>query len=113
MKPRVRGKNKKWDWAQISSEISPEKLKACSLNPNYNFETFIEGYSNKLSRSVAEAVAKNPAGTAFNPLFIHGASGVGKTHLANAIGTRIKELYPDKRVLYVSAHLFQIGRAHV
>ncbi len=78
------------------------------LNPNYNFETFIEGYSNKLSRSVAEAVAKNPAGTAFNPLFIHGASGVGKTHLANAIGTRIKELYPDKRVLYVSAHLFQI-----
>ncbi len=52
------------------------------LNPNYNFENFIEGYSNKLSRSVAEAVAQNPAGTAFNPLFLHGASGVGKTHLA-------------------------------
>ena len=69
------------------------------LNPNYNFENFIEGYSNKLSRSVAEAVAKDPAGTAFNPLFIHGASGVGKTHLANAVGTRIKELYPEKRVL--------------
>ena len=78
------------------------------LNPNYNFETFIEGYSNKLSRSVAEAVAGNPAKTVFNPLFLHGASGVGKTHLANAIGTRIKELYPDKRVLYVSAHLFQV-----
>ena len=78
------------------------------LNPNYNFETFIEGYSNKLSRSVAEAVAENPAKTVFNPLFLHGASGVGKTHLANAIGTRIKELYPDKRVLYVSAHLFQV-----
>ena len=78
------------------------------LNPNYNFENFIEGYSNKLSRSVAEAVAQNPAGTAFNPLFLHGASGVGKTHLANAIGTRIKELYPEKRVLYVSAHLFQV-----
>ena len=78
------------------------------LNPNYNFENFIEGYSNKLSRSVGEAVAEKPARTAFNPLFIHGASGVGKTHLANAIGTRIKELYPDKRVLYVSAHLFQI-----
>ncbi len=78
------------------------------LNPNYNFENFIEGYSNKLSRSVAEAVAKDPAGTAFNPLFIHGASGVGKTHLANAVGTRIKELYPEKRVLYVSAHLFQV-----
>lgn len=78
------------------------------LNPNYNFETFIEGYSNKLSRSVAEAVALNPAKTSFNPLFIYGASGVGKTHLANAIGTKIKELYPEKRVLYVSAQLFQV-----
>lgn len=78
------------------------------LNPNYNFENFIEGYSNKLSRSVAEAVAQNPAGTAFNPLFLYGASGVGKTHLANAIGTKIKELFPGKRVLYVSAHLFQV-----
>ena len=78
------------------------------LNPNYNFDNFIEGYSNKLSRSVAEAVAQNPAGTAFNPLFLHGSSGVGKTHLANAVGTRIKESYPEKRVLYVSAHLFQV-----
>lgn len=78
------------------------------LNPEYNFETFIEGYSNKLSRSVAEAVAQNPAKTIFNPLFFYGASGVGKTHLANAIGTKIKELYPNSRVLYVSAHLFQI-----
>lgn len=48
------------------------------LNPNYNFENFIEGYSNKLSRSVAEAVAQKPGGTAFNPLFLYGASGVGK-----------------------------------
>lgn len=78
------------------------------LNPNYNFENFIEGYSNKLSRSVAETVALNPANSPFNPLFIYGASGVGKTHLSNAIGTKIKELYPEKRVLYVSAHLFQV-----
>ena len=78
------------------------------LNPDYNFDTFIEGVSNKLSRSVGEAVAQNPAKTIFNPLFIYGASGVGKTHLANAIGTKIKELYPTKRVLYVSAHLFQV-----
>ena len=78
------------------------------LNPEYNFENFIEGYSNKLPRSVAQAVAENPAKTVFNPLFIHGASGVGKTHLANAIGTKIRELYPGKRVLYVSAHLFQV-----
>ena len=78
------------------------------LKGDYNFETFIEGESNKLSRSVAEAVALNPAKTIFNPLFIYGASGVGKTHLVNAIGTKIKELYPDKRVLYVSALLFQV-----
>lgn len=78
------------------------------LNPNYNFENFIEGYSNKLSRTAGEAVAVNPAKTTFNPLFLYGSSGVGKTHLVNAVGTRIKELFPEKRVLYVSAHLFQV-----
>ena len=77
------------------------------LNPNYNFENFIKGSSNELSRTVGETVAMNPAKT-FNPLFLYGSSGVGKTHLTNAIGTRIKELYPEKRVLYVSAHLFQV-----
>ena len=77
------------------------------LNPNYNFDTFIQGTSNEFSRAVAETVAEHPAKT-FNPLFIYGPSGVGKTHLVNAIGTRIKELYPEKRVLYVSAHLFQV-----
>jgi len=77
------------------------------LNPNYNFENFIKGASNEFSRTVGETVAKNPAAT-FNPLFLYGPSGVGKTHLTNAIGTRIKELYPEKRVLYVSAHLLQV-----
>ncbi len=77
------------------------------LNPNYNFENFIKGSSNEFSRTVGETVAKNPART-FNPLFLYGPSGVGKTHLTNAIGTRIKELYPERRVLYVSAHLFQV-----
>jgi chromosomal replication initiator protein len=91
----------------ILQQPAPQDLDP-HLNPSYNFENFIEGYSNKLSRSIAEAVADNPGGTAFNPLFIYGASGVGKTHLANAIGTRIKQKFPEKRVLYVSAHLFQI-----
>ncbi|MBQ3190326.1 MAG: chromosomal replication initiator protein DnaA [Bacteroides sp] len=77
------------------------------LNPNYTFSNFIKGTSNELSRTVGETVAKEPAKT-FNPLFLHGPSGVGKTHLINAIGTRIKELYPQKRVLYISAHLFQV-----
>ena len=86
--------------------LAPQDLDP-HLNPNYNFENFIKGSSNEFSRAVAETVAKNPART-FNPFFLYGPSGVGKTHLINAIGTRIKELYPEKRVLYVSAHLFQV-----
>ncbi len=78
------------------------------LNPKYRFDNFIEGKSNKLPRTVAEEVASKPAKTAFNPLFIYGTSGVGKTHLVNAIGIRVKELYPQIRVLYISANLFQV-----
>ncbi len=76
------------------------------LNPLYNFDTFIEGVSNKLARTAAETVAGKPGHTTFNPLFIYGESGVGKTHLANAIGVKVKEKFPEKRVLYLSAHLF-------
>lgn len=78
------------------------------LNPNYTFDTFVEGDANKLPRTVGLAIAKNPKQSTFNPLFIYGGSGVGKTHLVNAIGLRLKELHPEKRVLYVSAHLFQV-----
>ncbi|MDD6209685.1 MAG: chromosomal replication initiator protein DnaA [Bacteroidales bacterium] len=81
------------------------------LNPKYTFDNYLEGKSNKLARTAGMAVAENPGKTAFNPLFIHGASGVGKTHLCHAIGIRIKEKYPQKRVLYVSAHLFQVQYA--
>ncbi len=92
----------------VSQPMQPVQELDSRLNPKYNFENFIEGLSNKLSRTAGEAVAQNPAKTSFNPLFVYGSSGVGKTHLVNAIGTRIKELYPEKRVLYVSAHLFQV-----
>ena len=78
------------------------------LNPKYNFENYFEGTSNKLVRTAGEAVAQNPGKTTFNPLFVFGPSGVGKTHLCHAIGTRIKELHPEKKVLYVSAHLFRV-----
>ena len=73
----------------------------------YTFDNYVEGSSNKLSRTAAESVAMFP-GKTFNPLFIHGASGVGKTHLVNAIGSKIKQLHPELRVLYISAHLFQV-----
>lgn len=81
------------------------------LNIKYTFDNFFEGDSNKLSRTAGDAIAKNPGKTAFNPLFVHGASGVGKTHLCHAIGNQIKEQHPEKRVLYVSAHLFKIQYA--
>lgn len=77
------------------------------LISRYTFDNFVEGVSNRLSRTVGVSVANTP-GRAFNPLFIHGSSGVGKTHLINAIGCKIKELHPELRVLYVSAHLFQV-----
>ena len=77
------------------------------LIPNYTFDNYLEGESNRLARSVGESIATNPAKT-FNPFFVYGPSGCGKTHLINAIGHRIKELHPHKRVLYLSAHLFTV-----
>ena len=76
------------------------------LNPNYNFENFLEGDSNRLARSAGLAVSKKPGGTSFNPLMIFGGVGLGKTHLAHAIGVEIKDKYPDKTVLYISAEKF-------
>jgi chromosomal replication initiator protein len=77
------------------------------LNPENSFDNFIEGECNRLARSAGYAVAKNPGGTAFNPLLIYGDSGLGKTHLAQAIGIEVKELFPEKTVLYVNANKFQ------
>jgi chromosomal replication initiator protein len=89
---------------------TPSELKALDphLISDYTFDTFVEGESNKFPRSISLEVAKKPADTPFNPLFIYGPSGVGKTHLVNAIGLKIKELHPELRVLYISAHLFQV-----
>lgn len=83
-------------------EIDPQ------LNPTYNFNNLIEGKSNKLARTAGISIASEPGKTIFNPLFVYGQSGVGKTHLANAIGVMTKQLHPEKRVLYVSANTFQI-----
>ena len=76
------------------------------LNANYNFDNFIEGDCNRLARSAGYAVANKPGGTAFNPLLLYGGVGLGKTHLAHAIGIEIKEKDPSKTVLYVSSEKF-------
>jgi len=72
----------------------------------YSFANFVEGDCNRLARSAGLAVAEKPGGTAFNPLFLYGKTGLGKTHLAQAIGIKVKEQEPDKNVLYVNATKF-------
>jgi chromosomal replication initiator protein len=77
------------------------------LNERLSFRNFFEGPSNILARRVGETVAEQP-GKSFNPLYVYGCTGVGKTHLCHAIGNRIRELSPDKKVIYISSHLFQV-----
>jgi len=84
-----------------------EKIKIESnLNKSYTFENFIEGDCNRLARSAGWAVAENPGGTSFNPLMIYGKVGLGKTHLAHAIGIELKKRFPDKILVYVSSEKF-------
>jgi chromosomal replication initiator protein len=89
-------------------DVATPQLLDAHLDVHKTFQNFIEGDSNKLPRTVGLSVAEHPGKTTFNPYFIYGPSGCGKTHLINAIGVRCKEMYPQKRVLYVSARLFQV-----
>ena len=77
------------------------------LNPRYTFENYCGSMSNKVALSIGEAIGNDPKCKTFNPLFIIGPSGVGKTHLMHAIGIRLKENNPDMRVLYVTSRLFE------
>lgn len=77
------------------------------LNPSYTMESYVEGPCNRLARSAGLAIAMQPGGTAFNPLLIYGGSGLGKTHLAQAIGLEVKQNLPNKVVLYVTTNIFQ------
>ncbi|MBR6275866.1 MAG: chromosomal replication initiator protein DnaA [Prevotella sp.] len=88
--------------AAMPQELDPQ------LDVQKTFQTFIEGDSNKLPRTVGLSIAEHPGESTFNPFFLYGPSGCGKTHLINAIGVHSKEMYPQKRVLYVSARLFQV-----
>lgn len=84
-----------------------KKIKIQSqLNESYTFDNFVEGDCNRLARSASFAVADNPGKTAFNPLLLYSNVGLGKTHLAHAIGLHVKNKFPDKIVLYVSTEQF-------
>ena len=88
--------------AAVPQQLNPQ------LDPKKTFDSFIEGDSNKLPRTVGLSIAEHPGKSTFNPFFVFGPSGCGKTHLINAIGVQSKKMYPQKRVLYVSARLFQV-----
>lgn len=76
------------------------------LNPNYTFDSFIEGECNRVARRAGKTIAEKPGCTSFNPLVIYGGVGLGKTHLGQAIGNEVKQIHPTKTVLYVSAEKF-------
>lgn len=107
---KVTVKSKLQDGASITSpfeipEIDPNYT-ASQLNPNYTFDSYIEGDCNRLARAAGMAIAERPGVTSFNPLVIYGGVGLGKTHLGQAIGNHIKFNMPGKFVLYVSAEQF-------
>jgi chromosomal replication initiator protein len=78
------------------------------LNPRYTFDNFVKGDSNQLARAAASAVSNNPGGTSFNPLVLYGGTGLGKTHLIQAIGNHVLANGKAKRVIYVSSEKFTI-----
>jgi chromosomal replication initiator protein len=82
-----------------------DDLPVAVFNPRYRFETFVVGKSNELAWSASRSIADNPSGS-FNPLFIYGGAGLGKTHLIQAIGHQIREAKPSMRVVYMSADSF-------
>lgn len=97
----------------VQSSVNPfvlpglQKLKINpQLNPVYCFENLVEGECNRLGLTAGHTIAANPGNTPFNPIFFYGASGMGKTHLAQAIGIAVKEKFPELTVLYVTANRF-------
>lgn len=91
---------------EMTAATAPRKQPATSnLNPRYTFDTFVVGSSNDLAYAACQAVAKSP-GAKYNPIFIYGGAGLGKTHLIQAVGNEIKRLKPETQVLYVSSETF-------
>src|SRR5574344_831583 len=107
--PKMMNGTPRMDARSTPSDVTAPQVQDLDsqLLTNYSFDNYLEGESNRLARSVGESIATHPA-KAFNPFFVYGPSGCGKTHFINAIGLRIKQLHPEMRVLYLSAHLFMV-----
>jgi chromosomal replication initiator protein len=102
----------------LSSKIKPHIKQASltkqnvletNLNQRYTFDNFIKGDGNQLARAAALAISDNPGGTSFNPLFIYGGVGLGKTHIIQAAGNKILHSMPDKKIIYMSADTFTVA----
>ncbi len=93
------------DKKAVHIEETESVMRNSNLNPRYSFEKFVIGANNNLACAAALGVAESP-GQKYNPLFLYGGSGLGKTHLLQAIGNRFLELYPDKKVLYTTSEKF-------
>jgi chromosomal replication initiator protein len=90
----------------VSTKSKPEV--ETFLNPRYKFDNFIKGEGNQLARAAAGAISDNPGGTSFNPFFVYGGVGLGKTHLIQAIGNKILDNFPDKKIIYLSSDTFTV-----
>lgn len=93
---------------ETALQVSKPKEFESFLNPRYVFSNFIKGEGNQLARAAAIAIGENPGQTSFNPLFVYGGVGLGKTHLIQAIGNKILERFPEKRVIYLSSDVFTV-----
>lgn len=94
--------------SNITEKVKPKHSFESNLNPRYTFDNFIKGEGNQLARAAAGAISDNPGGTSFNPLFLYGGVGLGKTHLIQAIGNQIVKNYPEKKVIYLSSDIFTV-----
>src|SRR6266508_6866765 len=93
------------DQPAATTRATPPAGTAERLNPRYTFDTFVIGSSNQFAQAACQAVAELPS-RAYNPLFIYGSVGLGKTHLLHAVGHQIGKLYPQLRALYLSSERF-------
>lgn len=91
-----------------TEKSKPKHSFESNLNPRYTFDNFIKGEGNQLARAAAGAISDNPGGTSFNPLFVYGGVGLGKTHLIQAIGNQIAKNFPEKKVIYLSSDIFTV-----